>query len=147
MAPEQVRGESHRLDGRTDLWGLGVILYRMLTEHRPFEASRSRRSSTTSSIASRFRRASATGPFPKGLERICLKCLSKRMADRYATAADLADDLRYWLRTGEDEPLERSRGAASLAPTAHETPRQTTALRRLWSHATGPGPAQGPAGV
>lgn len=37
MAPEQVRGESHRLDGRTDLWALGVILYRTLTEHRPFD--------------------------------------------------------------------------------------------------------------
>ena len=42
---------------------------------------------------------------PKGLERICLKCLSKRMADRYATAAGLADDLRFWLRTGEEESL------------------------------------------
>jgi serine/threonine protein kinase len=108
MAPEQVRGESHRLDGRTDIWGLGVILYRMLTEHRPFDGKCAEE--VFDDILNREpippRQRDRT--LPKGLERICLKCLSKRMADRYATAADLADDLRHWLRTGEEETALRA---------------------------------------
>ena len=116
MAPEQVRGESHRLDGRTDLWALGVILYRMLTEHRPFEGN------CTEDVFEDILNREAVPPrqrdrtISKGLERICLKCLSKRMADRYATAADLADDLRYWLRTGEEETVERT-GAGPANPS------------------------------
>ena len=62
MAPEQVRGESHRLDGRTDVWGLGVIFYRMLTRRGRSRAGATTSSSTRSSIASRSRRASGTGP-------------------------------------------------------------------------------------
>ena len=110
MAPEQVRGESHRLDGRTDLWALGVILYRMLTEHRPFDGNRIEE--VFEDILDREpvppRQRDRT--IPKGLERICLKCLSKRMADRYATAADLADDLRFWLRTGEEDTVDAQDG-------------------------------------
>ena len=108
MAPEQVRGESHRLDGRTDLWALGVILYRMLTEHRPFDGS------SMEEVFEEILEREPVPPrqrdrtIPKGLERICLKCLSKRMVDRYATAADLADDLRFWIRTEEDGTVERT---------------------------------------
>ncbi len=104
MAPEQVRGESHRLDGRTDIWGLGVIFYRMLTGHRPFDGS------GTDEVFDDILHREPVPPrqrdrsVPKELERICLKCLSKRMTDRYATAADLADDLRDWLGSAEREP-------------------------------------------
>lgn len=39
MAPEQVRGEVHRLDGRTDIWAIGVILYELLVRKKPFTAA------------------------------------------------------------------------------------------------------------
>ena len=99
MAPEQVRGESHRLDGRTDLWALGVILYRTLTEHRPFDGR------CPEEIFEDILEREPVPPrqrdrtISRELERICLKCLSKRMTDRYATASDFADDLRNWLAT------------------------------------------------
>lgn len=97
MAPEQIRGENHRLDGRTDLWALGVILYRMLTGRLPF---RSDTGEYFEEILSREPKPlrQIDPAIPRDLERICLRCLAKRMSDRYSTATDLADELRAWLR-------------------------------------------------
>jgi serine/threonine protein kinase/formylglycine-generating enzyme required for sulfatase activity len=104
MAPEQMRGEAHLLDGRADIWALGVILYEMLVGQRPFLGK------SRSDLANEICRRDPIPPrainpqLPAELERICLKCLSKRMVDRYATADALGEDLRQWLAECEAGP-------------------------------------------
>jgi len=96
MAPELVRGETHRLDGRTDLWSMGVLFYEMLAGRRPFLAP------TKAELFDAILRGEAKPlrqidrTIPRELERICLKCLAKRMTDRYPSTADLIEELRHW---------------------------------------------------
>jgi serine/threonine protein kinase/WD40 repeat protein len=89
MAPEQFSG---RADARTDIWGLGVTLYELLTLHRAFENPRD--------IPARdpVRPREQIANLPLDLDSICWKALRKDPAHRYERAQDLADDLRHWLR-------------------------------------------------
>jgi len=122
MSPEQVRGETHRLDGRTDVWALGVILYQGLVGRQPF-AGRDREE-IFDEILNRDPKPprQVRAQVSRELERICLKCLSKRMADRYETAGALADDLKTWLvaEASTDTfspPADRVKRATAKAPT------------------------------
>jgi eukaryotic-like serine/threonine-protein kinase len=100
MAPEQVGGETHRLDARTDLWAAGVILYQMLSGRLPFRAE------GKAALFAAIRREEPEDllrldpTIPAELARIVRRCLAKRMSDRYQSAAELADDLRAFLASG-----------------------------------------------
>lgn len=93
MSPEQVRGESHWLDGRADVWALGVMLYEMLVGRLPFCGE------TLDQLATEIlcREPKPLRQIDRGispsLEQICLRCLEKDVSRRFATAGDLATAL------------------------------------------------------
>src|SRR5262245_12813589 len=99
MSPEQASGAAHRLDGRMDIYSLGVVLYEMLTSRVPFRSTnfeellRQIRDDEPQPLRQLVR------DIPLDLERICLKALAKRQPDRYGTAADFAEALRLVLAT------------------------------------------------
>jgi len=103
MAPEQARGEGNRIDGRTDIYALGVILYRLISGRLPFAGSDIRvLLEQVIAVEPRPPRQFVRG-LPRELERICLKAMAKNLADRYTTASDLAHELRALIREHQDQ--------------------------------------------
>ena len=116
MSPEQARGEGHRVDGRSDIFSLVVVLYELLTGRRPFTAKAEDADEALRELLDLIATTEARPPrqiddtIPKELERICQKALSKRVSERYSTAKDMADDVRLFLQTtgGTGSPAARA---------------------------------------
>lgn len=94
MSPEQAQGQSENLDGRTDIWSLGVILYLVIAKRLPFHGD------TKEDVRQEILNRPVKPPrqiknniATSELEDICFRALKKHPEDRYSTASDFADEL------------------------------------------------------
>jgi len=119
MSPEQIKGD--KLDARTDIFSLGVVLYQAVTLRKPFPAD------TLTTLVYQILHeepadpAVVAGDLPEGLGSIVSRCLAKDRANRYSDAGELADDLREALgvpavgatASYSDSRVKRVRSSAS----------------------------------
>jgi len=100
MSPEQARGENDTLDGRADIYALGIIMYVMLVRKHPHKVNQHDRWETIRQIAvGQARPPSDFRPgFDSDLERIMMKALAENRSDRYATAGEFGNEIRRFLK-------------------------------------------------
>jgi len=109
-SPEQAEGQSARIDIRSDVYSLGVVLYQVLTGRFPYEVDGSAREVLDRIVHSEPARPRSVSPhLDDEVETIVLKCLSKERERRYQSAGELARDVARYLA---GEPIEAKRDSA-----------------------------------
>ena len=112
MSPEQVAGDVADLDTRSDVYALGVIVYELLAGRLPFDVGRKSLPEAARMIREEepTRLSSVARGLPTDVETIVAKALEKDKLRRYGSAAELAEDIRRFLRGGADRrPSSRAR--------------------------------------
>ena len=97
MAPEQAAGRRLGFHPRTDVYGLGATLYALLCGRPPFKGDTAAETLRMVQTATVLPPRQASPGVPDELEAVCLKCLEKDPARRFATAGEVADELNRWL--------------------------------------------------
>lgn len=128
MSPEQASGRIRDVGPLSDVYGLGAILYALLTGRAPFSSDNPIDTllqvlESEPTLPTKFNRRA-----PRSLELICLRCLEKQPEQRYSSAQDLADDLHRYLR---GDPVEAR--AARLWPRVRRWARREPALASHWA--------------
>jgi PAS domain S-box-containing protein len=121
MAPEQAAGRLDQIDGRTDVYGLGAMLYEILTGKPPFV------SSDTREVIRMVRETEPVPPsrhwpeVPPLLESACLRALSKDPARRFATPTELAEEVQKWQEVQRQQAEDALRASEALYHSLVET--------------------------
>ena len=100
MAPEQARGENDSIDGRADVYAMGIIMFVMLVKKNPYKVNHGDRWGMIREVAvGRPRSPGELRPgFDADLDRIIMRCLAVKREERYATAGELRAAIREFLK-------------------------------------------------
>ena len=132
MAPEQAVGNNAAVSSVTDVYGLGAVLYQLLTGQPPF-AGGATYETIKLLLDTEPRQPRLLNPkIDRDLSTICLKCLEKDPKRRYSSALALAEDLERWLK---HEPIQaRHTGIFARGKNGCNAIQPARYLQRPWSH-------------